>query len=231
MIRYVPFLKAKQNELNAMSELAPAVKQAISPFFDFPRKQDPYDPEQYADTARRIAKSLKKHWGTEAEFYFDDLDIGQKLEVEGEQRYAYVLGTLHELRVIPVVGIGRSTHNAAVAQLKQDGAIDANTVAFRAVEDDFEDFEVVKGRDRKKALGEGIRWLSKRSDLRLRLSPSVPGKERGPEGPNISRAFFKNFCATYPAPPGIGTGFALPALKKKSWPLTETGSSFGRKFA
>ena len=39
MIRYVPFLKAKQNELKAMSELAPDVKKAICPCFDFPRKK------------------------------------------------------------------------------------------------------------------------------------------------------------------------------------------------
>ena len=31
MIRYIPFLKAKRGDLNAMSELAPEVKQASAP--------------------------------------------------------------------------------------------------------------------------------------------------------------------------------------------------------
>ena len=38
MIRYTPFLKAKRGELTAMGDLSADVKQAICPFFDFPRK-------------------------------------------------------------------------------------------------------------------------------------------------------------------------------------------------
>lgn len=91
MIRYVPFLKAKRGELTAMGELGPEVKQAICPFFDFPRKKPDYEAETYAATTRSMATSLKKHWGVGVEFYFDDLDIGQKLSVEGEHQYAYVL--------------------------------------------------------------------------------------------------------------------------------------------
>ena len=91
MIRYAPFLKAKRGELTAMGELAPEVKQAICPCFDFPRKKANYDSTLYADTANSIATRLKKHWGTDAEFYFDDLDIDQKLIVKGEHQYAYVL--------------------------------------------------------------------------------------------------------------------------------------------
>lgn len=62
MIRYIPFLKAKRGELTAMGELAPEVKQAICPFFDFPRKKANYNSETYAETAQSIVTSLKKHW-------------------------------------------------------------------------------------------------------------------------------------------------------------------------
>ncbi len=141
MIRYVPFLKAKRGELTAMGELAPEVKQAICPFFDFPRKKPDYDAETYADTTRSIATSLKKHWGTDAEFYFDDLDIGQKLSVKGEHQYAYMLKALNELQVIPVVALDRISHNAAVASLKSSGEISSAIVAFRAEQSDFEDFD------------------------------------------------------------------------------------------
>ena len=78
MSRYIPFLKAKRGELTAMGELSPEVKKAICPFFDFPRKKTNYDPDTHADTAQSIATSLKKHWGSDEEFYFDDLDINQK---------------------------------------------------------------------------------------------------------------------------------------------------------
>lgn len=141
MIRYVPFLKAKRGELTAMGELGSAVRQAICPFFDFPRKKPDYKPDTYAATTHGIATSLKKHWGTNAEFYFDDLDINQKLSVKGEHQYAYVLKTLNELQVVPVVALDRIDHNAAVASLKSNAEIASATVAFRAEQGDFEDFD------------------------------------------------------------------------------------------
>jgi hypothetical protein len=141
MIRYVPFLKAKRGELTAMSELAPEVKGAICPFFDFPRKKAKYVSPTYADTAQSIATSLEKNWGNDAEFYFDDLDIDQTLIVGGEHQYAYMLKTLNELQVIPVVALDRISHNAAVASLKSNGDISSTTVAFRADRGDFEDFD------------------------------------------------------------------------------------------
>jgi hypothetical protein len=141
MIRYIPFLKAKRGELTAMSELDPQVKLAICPFFDFPRKKINYDSDTYAEIVRSIATSLKKHWEGSAEFYFDDLDIDQKLLVKGEHQYAYMLKALQGLRVVPVVALNRTKHNAAVAQTKRDGEIASATVAFRANQSDFEDFE------------------------------------------------------------------------------------------
>jgi hypothetical protein len=140
MISYVPFLKAKRGELTAMGVLAPEVKQAICPFFDFPRKNANYDEETYAKAVQGITTSLKKHWGGEAEFYFDDFDIEQRLTVRGEHQYAYVLKALQNLQVIPVVALDRVSHNDAVAQLKRDGEIASATVAFRAEKGDFEDF-------------------------------------------------------------------------------------------
>jgi hypothetical protein len=107
MIRYIPFLKAKRGEFTAMGELAPKVKQAICPFFDFPRKKANYDSETHADAAQSIATSLKKHWGSDAGFYFDDLDINQNLTLKGEHQYAYVLRALQALQVIPVVALDR----------------------------------------------------------------------------------------------------------------------------
>lgn len=141
MIRYIPFLKAKRGELTAMGELSPEVKQTICPFFDFPRKKENYDSETYAALAQSITTSLKKHWGSNAEFYFDDLDINQNLTVKGEHQYAYALKALQKLQVIPVVALDRTNHNAAVAQLKRDGEFGSATVAFRAEQGDFEDFD------------------------------------------------------------------------------------------
>lgn len=146
MNTYVPFLKAKLGELNAVGVLAPNVKSAIIPFFDFPRRKPDYKAESFASAARGIASGLKKHWGTDGEFYFDDLDIGQKFAVEGLHQYAYVLKALEDfdLKVIPVIALDRPAHNDAVARLKREGGIASATVAFRAEQADFEDFDAKK---------------------------------------------------------------------------------------
>lgn len=141
MIHYTPFLKAKQGERAAMGELAPEVKRGICPLFDFPRNTPDYDEVDYGTTTSRIVAGLKKHWGADLEFYFDDLDIAQKLIVEGEHQYAYVLKALYGLRVIPVVALDRISHNAAVARLKREDEIASDVVAFRAEQGDFEDFD------------------------------------------------------------------------------------------
>jgi hypothetical protein len=141
MIHYIPFLKAKRGEFVAMGELIPKVKQAICPFFDFPRTKPDYNADTFAAKTHDIAKSLKKHWGANAEFYFDDLDISQKLTVKGDHQYAHMLKAIKGLHVIPAVALDRTNHNAAVAQLKRDGEITSTIVAFRAEQNDFEDFE------------------------------------------------------------------------------------------
>lgn len=144
MITYIPFLKAKRGERSAVGVLVSKVKQAICPFFDFPRKNEEYDEDRYIGTTQDIVTGLKKHWGTAAEFYFDDRDIKQKIKVGGQEKYAYVLGALQGLNFIPVVGLNRSDHNASVARLKRNGKIASDVVVLRVEPRNFEDFDVVK---------------------------------------------------------------------------------------
>lgn len=144
MIRYSPFLKAKRGELTAMGELAPEVKQVICPMFDFPRKEEDYDSETFAKDAKSIANSLRKHWGSDVEFYFDDFDIGKTVSVDGEHQYAYILKCLKGLQVVPVVALDRIEHNHDVVLLKREGVISSSAVAFRVEAEDFEDFEIIE---------------------------------------------------------------------------------------
>ncbi len=207
MISYIPFLKAKSGELTAMGELAPKVKQAICPFFDFPRKKESYDSETYAALVQKIAKSLKKHWGSHGEFYFDDLDINhQNLTVKNEHQYAYALKALQELRVIPVVALNLTKHNAAVAQLKRDNEIASSTVAFRAEEGDFEDFDANEDQidyDLANAFNQ-FETIDLILDCRL-----CTGMDVSETGQKIA-AFAKKFCAVYSVRRVIVTGSSLP---------------------
>ena len=206
MIRYIPFLKAKRGELTAMGELSPEVKQAICPLFDFPRKNANYNSETYADTAQSIATSLKKHWGSDAEFYFDDFDIDQKLTVKGEHQYSYMLKALQGLQVIPVVALNRTKHTAAVAQLKRDGEIASATVAFRANQSDFEDFD-----DNKDQIDYDLANVFKQFEaidliLDCRLCTGMNVSETGQE----IAAFVKKFCDAYSVRRVVITGSSIP---------------------
>jgi hypothetical protein len=220
MICYIPFLKAKRGELTAMAELVPEVKQAICPFFDFPRRKANYDSQTYAERARSIATSLKKHWGCDAEFYFDDFDIDQKLTVKDEHQYAYVLKALQELQVIPVVGLDRANnHNAAVARLKRDGEIASATMAFRAEQGDFEDFNAIEDHINfdLAAVFKEFESIDLILDCRL-----CTGKNVSEVGQQIA-AFAQKFCSAYgKVRRVIVTGSSIPASSRD---VLETNSN------
>ncbi len=206
MIRYIPFLKAKQGELAAIGELSPEVKQDICPFFDFPRNASNYNAETYSATTRKIVKSLKKHWGSYSEFYFDDLDISGSLNVEGDHQYAYVLKALKGLRFIPVVALDRIPHTAAVACLKRNGEIDSATVAFRADHNDFEDFD-----DKEDQIDFDLANVFKEFEaidliLDCRL---CSGFDVSTTAQQIA-AFSQKFCTVYPVRRVIVTGSCIP---------------------
>jgi hypothetical protein len=206
MIHYVPFLKAKQGERAAMGELAPEVKSGICPLFDFPRNTPNYDEEGYGATTSRIVAGLKKHWGADSEFYFDDLDIGQTLSVEGEHQYAYVLKALYGLQVVPVVALDRINHNAAVARLKREDEIASDIVAFRAEQGDFEDFD-----DKEDQIDYDLANVFKEFkaidlilDCRL-----CSGMDVLTTAQQIA-AFSQKFCAAYPVRRVIVAGSSIP---------------------
>jgi hypothetical protein len=149
---------------------------------------------------------LTKHWGADADFYFDDRDVPQKLKVAGVEKYAYMLGRLQELRVIPVVGLARQTHNASVAQLKRNGKLASDVVAFRIPPDDFEDFEVVKDQV-DYDLGD---LFGQFTEIDLIFDCQVCTRFDASEIGQQIAAFAKKFGAKYPVRRVIVTGSTIP---------------------
>jgi hypothetical protein len=208
MISYIPFLKAKRGEFNALGQLPPTIRKAICPFLDFPRRKPPYDSADFITTVGRIARGLQKHWGHGDELYFDDLDLDQAIDVNGLNQYAYILQALSALRVIPVVSILRAAHNDSVRSLKRFGALGSETVAFRVFKDDFEDFDATRG-DIAKGL-HGIFGAFGAIDLVFdcRLCTGLDASETGA---HIAK-FAGKFCTAYPQVRRlIVTGSSIPA--------------------
>jgi hypothetical protein len=208
MIRYIPFLKAKQNELKAMSELEADVRDAICPFFDFPRRNDEYESGDFPDDAVRIAQSLARNLGTDREFYFDNRDLDETIKAGTKHNYAFMLEQLTGTPVIPVVGIDRTdSHMAAVARVKQQNVIVENTIACRFSPEDFDDFGVVKGEIAQK-LAPTIA-LFKQLDLILDCRMCA-GMAASTTAQTLLK-FSQKFCAAYPVRRVVITGSSIPA--------------------
>lgn len=213
MIRYVPFLKAKSNEMIALSELNKLIVSQLVPFFDYPKKNK--DSELTEDLFKlgvaKVAKGLKKHCSNLQEFYLDNFDVDSALEVDGGCSYRHLLSCCHDLPVIPVVSIDRTdSHIRSVCDLKDVGAISHGTVAFRITHQDFESYGVVEG-EIDQMLGE---VFSKFSDIDLIFDCRVClNLDLNGIASNIVE-FMKKFKAKYNTRRVVVTGSSIPASIK-----------------
>ena len=143
-VKYVPFLKSKQNEVHALAELDESIAKSLVPFFDYPKKQSGDKAEDVGPAIIRLAKKFKKHLGGLEEFYFDVYDLNDGLEIEGEHLYSFLLGAFSDFPLVPVVSIDRSDdHQASVIRGKEKGVVSSNYVAFRVTPEDFQSFDAV----------------------------------------------------------------------------------------
>ncbi|MFQ1895818.1 beta family protein [Aeromonas veronii] len=136
MMKYIPFLKFKVNEIAAIKALSQTEKKGLTPFFDFPRRDDMNENTlvKNIDAAyRKYEINLTKL----PTFYIDNFDIDDKLLINGDDNYDYVLCKFIGAPIIPVVGIDRtSRHNEVVFEWSQE--IKTDTVAFRITSEDLD---------------------------------------------------------------------------------------------
>jgi hypothetical protein len=143
--RYTPFLKLKANEVGAWSELDEEVTKQVIPFFDLPIGKE-MDEESFCSMVKKAARKVEKYLGESHPFYLDNFDIPDEIEVGGYPNYEYVIEHFGPMNFIPVVGLDRmDEHNRAVFEAKAKGKIKSDVIALRVLEDDFEEFELVKG--------------------------------------------------------------------------------------
>jgi len=143
MTKYIPFLKAKSNEIIAIGELKDIVLSEIIPFFDLPKSKDTEDEEGFIKDVTRISKSIDKHLSDATELYFDTYDVNYEFDVEGTHHYLYLLQLLNSEKVIPVVSVDRSPeHIEAVKIYKTEFDQSNNVIALRLTAEDFENYSV-----------------------------------------------------------------------------------------
>lgn len=208
MITYIPFLKFKSGEVNAISNLEAAVRSAICPFFDYPKKTGGFTADQFKASVFKTTRGITNHLLDLPEFYFDNYDIEDGLVIDGEHNYRYLLQNLAAWPVIPVVGVDRSPDRLnAVATLKDDGAIKSNHVAFRLTAEDFEKFSVIED-----DIENDLEPIFMRFEaIDLVFDCRVCGNADADKTSKAILDFSKKFCAKYTVRRVVVTGSSIPA--------------------
>ncbi|MBF0642191.1 beta family protein [Pseudomonas protegens] len=146
MIKYIPFLKFKQNEIQGVAQLGSVVRDQIAPLYDVPRSQSVMTEVEILKRIRLAAAELKKSKDADSEYWFfvDNFDIDESINLAGSFQYRYMLDALKTYRLMPVVALDRSPdHNSAAFDFirRKPGL-----VGVRLQETDIESYNITKPR-------------------------------------------------------------------------------------
>lgn len=144
MYKYAPFLKFKQNEIQAVFSIYPDVQGFTLPLFDIP-KEKKQDTE--LDILNRLSKGEKQLAAhskkiPDLKFFIDNFDLDDSVLLGGAQQYRYILGELEAYNIIPIVAFDRApNHNvAAIEYCKQK----CDRLGIRLQAEDFQSFNLLK---------------------------------------------------------------------------------------
>lgn len=140
-VKYVPFLKAKQNEIRALAKLKGNVSKVVFPFLDIPRVTNATEVEitQRISSAKRfIEVAYRKN---KFPFYLDVFDVPYDIDIEGKHVYDYVLDQFSNFNLVPVVGFDRHPNHLLSVKKHFPEPI---YVAVRLVDDDLLSFNLTK---------------------------------------------------------------------------------------
>ncbi len=140
---YIPFLKFKTNEIAAINELKDHTKEELYPFFDIARKENLTGQDLESTIGKCFAK-YQKYLSKLDFFYLDNFDIDDRIQINSDDSYAFLIDTFASSYFIPVIGIDRSErHNELVNSKKADGTIQSDTVAIRIVVDNVLSYPLI----------------------------------------------------------------------------------------
>lgn len=140
---YVPILKGKKGELEALSELNKSVKEQLTPLIDIPQVDTDFDtgkPKKSLSThlSNTISK-IKTSWGVEQAFFLDLFDLKPSDRVDNgihPLTYIFDLMRSNNIKAIPTTGFDRDeAHNEAVAKTI---SADERGVCIRLLTEDVE---------------------------------------------------------------------------------------------
>jgi hypothetical protein len=141
---YVPILKGKAGEYQAIRDLDPGVKDRLTPLVEVPSIPWDYENDRPGKTVdehvANVPGNIEKHWGVERTMFVDLLWIpSSEAMATGSHPLSYVFNEARTkgLQLIPVTGLSRDTlYQDAV---RETVARDRRGVCIRLESSDFEE--------------------------------------------------------------------------------------------
>ncbi|WAC45207.1 hypothetical protein OU997_03160 [Pseudomonas sp. SL4(2022)] len=144
MYNYAPFLKFKQNEIQAVFSIYPDVQNFTLPLFDIPKEKKQDTESDILSRLRKGEKQLAAHSNKipNLHFFIDNYDLDDSVLLCGAQQYRYILNELKAYNIIPVVAFDRAPdHNVAAIEYCKNNS---GSLGIRLQTEDFQSFNLLK---------------------------------------------------------------------------------------
>lgn len=140
---YVPILKGKKGEFDALAALKKDVKQQLTPLIDVPQVDTDFHTgkpkKSLSPHLSSIVKKIKSSWGTERPFFLDLFDLKPSDRADDGNHpltYIFDLMRINSIKAIPTTGFDRDeAYNEAVAKTI---SADTRGVCIRLLTEDME---------------------------------------------------------------------------------------------
>lgn len=205
MTIYKPFLKLKQNELQAISDLTPDVISTIAPFFDIPRVSKIQTEKMIIDRLQlglsQLDKTAQKY--DKLNFFIDNYDLDDNILLQQTHQYSYILDNFAHLNSIPVIALNRvQEHNATAISYAEKRS---RSIGLRLQLDDMESFALAQ--PDLKSLWHSMQGIIENIHVFLDFRYIEDEKNSS----SIANAFLKKFTKEFSFTTVSSTGSSIPA--------------------
>jgi len=176
---YVPILKGRQGEYEALQAMSPEVKQGLTPIIEIPPVPWNYLHGRPAKTIdvhlARVGNALESSWGRERPLFIDLLWNAAERMGSGRHPVVHVsdIARARALQIVPVTGLGRD--NDYQLACRESVGLDRRGLCLRLQREDFEDLRQLD--DQIVALLSNVRVSVEETDLVLDLRAVCIGEE------------------------------------------------------
>lgn len=209
MHKYMPFLKFKQNEIQAVFGLKADIHPFTLPLFDIPK-----DKKQVSETdvISRVAKGLKqldRHAQNipELKFFIDNYDLDDSVTIKGNPQYRYILNQFSNHNVVPVMAFDRvPDHNVAALEFCRDNI---DRAGIRLQFEDFQSYALVRaklGKTLADLISVGVKTTYLIFDCRL-----ISDQNRAEELKEAIEKFYTKCVVDFDFSYHVVTGSVIPA--------------------